>query len=70
MKLRFLSLILFFSALLLDADTATSAFAPAATPAATSAKDLLAAGRVDEAIDAVEQHISATLLKLLLETQP
>jgi tetratricopeptide (TPR) repeat protein len=57
MKLRFLLLILFFSALILDADTATSAFAPAATPAATSAKDLLAAGRVDEAIDAVEQQI-------------
>jgi tetratricopeptide (TPR) repeat protein len=52
MNLRFLSSILFFSLVLVPAQAATHA--PAST--AVSGKDLLAAGRVDEAIDSLEQQ--------------
>jgi tetratricopeptide (TPR) repeat protein len=53
MKLRSLLSILFFSVPLLSTYAATSA----AAPAAMSGKELLAAGRADEAIDSLEQQI-------------
>jgi tetratricopeptide (TPR) repeat protein len=56
MNLRFLSSMLCFSAFLVPAYADTSTAAHASPSATASAKELLEAGRVDEAIDSLEQQ--------------